>query len=268
MLEQLAARRAFALHEQIHFSAGEKILHLQRQLLHRAITGEEHKRAPIGVLDEARHPFRERRAVAVVARVGHLADDEQLHLLLEIKRAAELERLGLVRADPSPKISQIGPAHRERRARHHARAIFPEKHPAQDRRDIDRRGVKRDILRCFSRALDPVNVVLLALLQENRDACARVADAPPEFLQLGFEKFILGLSHHLDDARLERGEAPGDLVIDKIRFPHAAFAAFFEVGALVDRREKPVGLVHERRGQGHAGGIARDGEEPFLERAL
>ena len=35
-------------------------------------------------------------------------------------------------------------------------------------------------------------------------------------------------------------------------------------GALVDRREKSVGLLHEGSGQGHAGGIAGHGEEPFL----
>ena len=186
-----------------------------------------------------RHPFRKRGAVAGVARIRHLSHDEQLHLLLEIKRAAELQRLSVVRADSSAEISQVRPADGERRARHHAGAIVAEKHSPQDRCDIDRRRVERDILGCFSRALDPVNVLFGALLQEDRDAFPRLANAPSQFLQFCLEEFVLGLADHFADPHLERGEPSGNLIVDKIRFPDAKFASvFLEVRAFIDRSEK------------------------------
>src|SRR4030095_2658575 len=126
LLQELAARRALALYEQIHFLPSEKAFHLERQLLHRPITGEKNKGASLGVFDKARHPFRTRGAVASVARIRHLSHNEQLHFLLESKRAAELQRLSVVRTDSSAEIGQVWPADGERRTRHPAAAIVAE----------------------------------------------------------------------------------------------------------------------------------------------
>ena len=154
-----------------------------------------------------RDPFRERFAVTFGARVGHFAHDEELHLLLEIKRAPELQRFRVVRADAPAKIGEIGAADGERGARHDAAAAVAKKHPAQNRRDIDRRGVEREILLRFAGPLDPVDVFLRALLQENPDSFARFADPAAQLLQLRLEKFVLGLAHHFPDPRLQTRQA-------------------------------------------------------------
>ena len=129
-----------------------------------------------------RDPCSQRLLVAGVARVGHFLHDEHFHLLLKIERAPDLQRLDFVRADPSPEISEIGPADRERRAGHDAGAVFAEQHPPQDRRDVDRRGVEREKLRRFAGSLDPVNVFLRALFQKSGDPDARIANPPAELL--------------------------------------------------------------------------------------
>ena len=49
----------------------------------------------------------------------------------------------------SAKICEIARPDGERRAGHDAAAIFAEKHPAQNRRDVDRRGIERKELRGF-----------------------------------------------------------------------------------------------------------------------
>ena len=51
---------------------------------------------------------------------------------------------------------------------------------------------------------------------------------------------------------------------NKIRFAHAVFAAFLEIGPRIDRRKKAISLFHERSGQSHPGGIARYGKEAFF----
>ena len=57
LFEQLPARRALALHEQVHSVLGEEIFHLRRDLLHAAIAGEKNKRASFRFLDEMRDPL-------------------------------------------------------------------------------------------------------------------------------------------------------------------------------------------------------------------
>ena len=186
LFEQFAARRAAALHEQVHFLRYEKFLHLTSHLLHIAIAREKNKRAPVGFFDKMRDPALQFFLISGVARVGHFLHDEHFHLLLKIERAAELQRLGFGRADALPEIRQVGAADRKRGAGHNATTIVPENHPAQHRREIDRRGVERQKLRGLSRALDPINMFRRTLLQENGDAIARVANAPPKFLQFSF----------------------------------------------------------------------------------
>ena len=97
-----------------------------------------------------------------------------------------MQRFGFGRADPLAKISQVLTPNRQRRARHYAAAIVPENHPPQHRREIDRRGVEREKLRRFAGALDPVNMLRRALLEENRDPVTGIANPASEFLQLRF----------------------------------------------------------------------------------
>ena len=80
LLEQFPARRALALHEQVHLVLGEERLHLVGQLLHAAIAGEKNKGAPFRFRDKMRDPLRQRFVVTGVARIRHLLHDEQLHL--------------------------------------------------------------------------------------------------------------------------------------------------------------------------------------------
>ena len=122
---------------------------------------------------------------------------------MKIERASELQRFGCARADPVAKISEIGRAHRQRRARHDAGAIVAKNHAAQHRRDVDRRRIEREKLRGFPRPFDPIDVLRGALFEKSDDTEARFANATAKLLQLGLEKFVLRPFHHLRDARLQ-----------------------------------------------------------------
>ena len=63
---------------------------------------------------------------------------------------------------------------------------------------------KREKLRRLARALDPVDMILHALLQESRDSDPGVADAATHLLHLRFEKFVVGLPNDFGNTRLER----------------------------------------------------------------
>src|SRR5205823_6447222 len=103
----------------------------------------------------------------------------------------------------SAKIGQIRLANGKCGARQHATAILPEKHALEHRRDVDWRGVERQILRGSTGALNPVNEFIFALPQENRDPIAIIANAVSKLLKLRLEKFIFGFAHDLGNPRLE-----------------------------------------------------------------
>ena len=256
------------MNEQVQVLVLEKIFHLRCDLLHRAVAGKKDKCTALRSLHEARDPFRKRFAVTLGARVGHFAHDVELHLFLEIKGAPELQCFRVVRADAAPKISEIGASHCERRAGHDAAAAVAKEHSAQNRRDVDRRGVEREILLRFAGPLDPVNVFLRALLQENPDPFTRVADPAAELLQLCLEKFVLGLAHHFADPRLQAHEAARDLIVDHFRLAHAILAAFFEIRALLHRGEKAVGLLASEAASVTPAASRVTVKRPFLVRAL
>src|ERR1700730_3740746 len=186
LFEEFSTWRAAPLHEEVHFLRREKFLHLRGHLLQIAVAREKDKRAPLGFFDKMRGPTFQFFLISGVARVGHFLHDEDFHLLLKVERAAKLQRLGVGRADARPEIRQVGAADRKRGAGHNGGTIVPENHPAQHRRQIDRRGVERQKLRGLSRALDPINMFACTLFQENGDAIASITNATPKFLQFSF----------------------------------------------------------------------------------
>ena len=129
--------------------------------------------------------------VSAVARIGHFLHDEQLHLPVEIERASELQRFDFTGADPFAEISEIG--------RPTASVALVMTQEQSSRKSMRRRtgaisiGAALSERNCagFPGALDPVNVVLRALFEKSDDADPRVANAPSQLLQLGFEKFVL-----------------------------------------------------------------------------
>ena len=125
------------------------------------------------------------------------------------------------------------------------------------------RGIEGKELRRFSGAFDPVDMPVGALLEEGDDAEPRIANAPAEFLQLGLEEFVVAALDHFRDARLQGDQASANRVRHQIRLAHAHFAAFPKIATLLDGFEESVHIVNELRGQRHARGIARDGEETF-----
>src|ERR1700730_5805703 len=183
LFEQFSARRAAALDEQIHFLRHEKFLHLAGHLLHVAVARKQNEGATASSCHKQRYPMLKLLLITGVARVRHFLHNEQLHLFLKIKRAAELQGLGLSPADATTKISQVCAADRQRRAGHDAAAIFPENHAPQDRRKIDRCGVEGKKLSGLTRALHPVNMLPRALLEKDCDPVARVTNSPTKFLQ-------------------------------------------------------------------------------------
>jgi hypothetical protein len=93
-------------------------------------------------LDEVRDPMLELLRVTGVARVRHFLHDENLHLLLKIERAPELQWFGFSRADPFAEVGEVLPADGKRCARHHATTIVAKDHSPQDWREINRRRVE------------------------------------------------------------------------------------------------------------------------------
>src|SRR3982751_4333841 len=103
-----------------------KILCFRRQLLHRPIIGEQDKSVTIGLPNKMFDPVRERVFVLGIARIRHFADDEDFHLLSKIKWTAELDRFGLSRAHPIPKVDKIFSSDSESRTGHNTGPAFAE----------------------------------------------------------------------------------------------------------------------------------------------
>src|ERR1700730_5052485 len=76
-------------------------------------------------------------------------------------------------ADALSKVSQVGPTNGQRRAGHNGGAIIAEEHATQNRRDVDGRSVQRQELCSLARALDPVNVLVRALVEEYLNSVSR-----------------------------------------------------------------------------------------------
>src|SRR5437867_10375059 len=186
----------------MEFLSREKFTHLIGHLSHAAVIRKKDKSASLRFLHKMRDPMLERFFVTRLARVGHFLHNENLHLRAKIERTPEQQRFCLVCADALTKISEIRTADRERRARHDARAIFAKDHAPQYRRDIDGRRVQREKLRGLASALDPVNVFASALLQEDGNAVARIANPPAELVQFGLQKFIIRAFADVRDTRL------------------------------------------------------------------
>src|SRR5207249_2648363 len=129
LLKELAARCAATLKKKIHIVRRKKFLHRSCNLLHVAITREQHKCATFTLLQEMRDPMFERFLITRVARIGHFSDDEGFHLLLKIEGAAELQRLGFRCADARAKIREVRAAHGQSGTGHHATAVVAKEHP-------------------------------------------------------------------------------------------------------------------------------------------
>jgi hypothetical protein len=201
---------------------------------------------------------RERFRVTRITWIGHFSHNEQFHLGGKVERTSELQWVDRPSADPVAKISEIRPAHGERRASQHAGAIFPEKHPLQDGRDINGRRVQGEELRRFSGSLNPVDVPFGTLFEERHDPDAGFVDAPPQLLQFRLQKFVLSPFHDLSDAHLQGNQARRDRVRHEIGFTHANLAAFPKIGAFVDRTEESIDFIDDGGGQSDAGCIACD----------
>src|SRR4051812_36703303 len=104
LLEQFPARRPLPLDQEIHVVLLEERFHLGRELLHHAVAREENKSATFRFRDEVPDPMRQGFGVSGITRVRHLADDEEFHLLREIERTPELERIHFGGANPGAEV--------------------------------------------------------------------------------------------------------------------------------------------------------------------
>ena len=68
------------------------------------------------------------------------------------------------------------------------------------------------------------------MLQENRDAVSRIANAPAELLQLRFQNFVVGAFHHVGNARLKSGQPRGDRVGNKFDIADAIYTVYSVLG--------------------------------------
>ncbi len=164
-----------------------------------------------------------------VAWVGHFLDDKHFHLLLKIEWAAELQRFYFGRADTLTKIGEIRSPHCQSSARHDATTVVAKEHLPQHRREIDGRGVESEETLGFAGPLDPVNVLSRALLEKNGNAVSSVTDAPPEFLQLRLQNFVIGTFHRLGYTRLKHTQSTRNRIWNKIDVADTKLAAFTKI---------------------------------------
>ncbi len=94
------------MHEALDAQFVEKRLHLLAHFEHELEIGEEDEGLAVGHADEMFDPMDEAGLVAGVARVGHFAGDEDLHLPLVIEGRAGLDEFGLLAADLAGEVVQ------------------------------------------------------------------------------------------------------------------------------------------------------------------
>ncbi len=102
-----------------------------------------------------------------------------------------------------------------------------------------------------------------ALLQENRNAVSRIANAPAELLQLRFQYFVVGAFNNVGDARLKRGQPGGNRVGNKFDIAHPKLAAFAKIRFRLDCGKKLINVIDQFRRESHASRIAHYGEKTF-----
>jgi hypothetical protein len=84
-------------------------------------------------------------------------------------------------------------------------------------------------LRCLAGPLNPVNVFASALFKKDGDTVARIANAPAELLQFGFQKFVVGAFGDFGDTRLQPGQASSNRVGNNLRRANTKFAALSKI---------------------------------------
>src|SRR6266545_3788764 len=102
-----------------------------------------------------------------------------------------------------------------------------------------------------------------ALLQENRNAVSRIANAPAELLQLRFQYFVVGAFNDVGNARLKRGQPRSDRVGDKFDIAHPKLAAFAKIRFRLDCGKKFINVIDQFRRESDANRIAHYGEKSF-----
>ncbi len=119
---------------------------------------------------EVLDPLFQLRFVSVGPRVGHAADDVDLHLPGVIERTPDLHSFGLFRANPLAKIKKIGTPHGKRGAGQHRRGFLAEQKLPQLAGQIDGRDMRGGELVAASGQRSPVNTLVRLLLGKNRNA--------------------------------------------------------------------------------------------------
>src|SRR4029077_13900869 len=142
---------------------------------------------------------------------------------------AQLHGFCCGRADTLTKIGEIRSPHCQSSARHDATTVVAKEHLPQHRREIDRRGVESEEPLRFTGPLDPVNVFSRALLEKNGNAVSSVADAPPEFLELRLQNFVIGTFHRLGYTRLKHSQSTRNRIRNKIDIADTKLAAFTKI---------------------------------------
>ena len=190
------ARGAGALHKAFNAQFIKYRLHLLGHLLHQLAVGEQHKRLPARHFHEVTNPFHQCCCILIIARIGHLASDIQLHLLFIDKRRPQLGAPGILR--PHAVDEKIKAQALSRRCLIPLRILNGQrgtgtdgggagvKHPStQILRNVDGRGIHGNPALHPAGALDPVDMLLGALAQENAYRITQFTKAPIALHQLG-----------------------------------------------------------------------------------
>ena len=263
-LEHPRAGESPALHDEIPTLLLEEARHPRRHCLHRAVAGEEDEGARAALPGEMPDPFRKRLLVGRILRLGHLADEADLHLPGVIEGGAELQRGNLKRTHPAAEIIELRGADREGRAGHDGGASLAEKKASQQRRDGDRRRMETGPGGGLAASLDPVDVIRFALGEEIGKPRARRAQTRGDIVELSLQSLLLGFcrggSGRFGKARQafrERTLRHGLREIRRLVGADAAFTPLAEGAGAGQLVEEAVDLRNEIRCRGNPPALPR-----------
>ena len=223
-----------------------------------------HEGAGAALPGEMPDPFRERLFVGGILRLGHLADEADLHLPCVVEGGAELQRGDLERTHPAPEIIELRGADREGRAGHDRRAALAEEKAAQQRGDRDGRRMETGPGGGLAAPLDPVDVIRFALGEEIGKPRARRAETRGDIVELTLQSLLLGFcrggSGRFGKARQalrERTLRHGLREIRRLVGADAAFTPLSEGAGAGQLVEEAVDLGNEIRCRGNPPALPR-----------
>ena len=263
--EHLMPWHAAPLHQQPPAAFFAVCFEVVGQRGHLAVAGEEDEGAAAAEVDEMGDPVLQPVEVAGLARLRHLFEQIELHLLLEIEGTFDAGRTRIFCTDTVAEVVQLGViADAERGAGEDAGLVAGEKDLPQAWRDIDGRRMEGDDAVVRVGALHPMDMVFVFLIEEGFDANTNGGETFGEIEEFELSAFAIDGVACLLSAQREALQRQAERVLNEARFAHAELAAHsVEFARGLGGTEKGVHAVQRLQHFAHAVFVTDELEESF-----